>query len=533
MADAGADPVSTLHRVVPNTYRDSVALMAISAELCSREGVASASVVMATPANLANLAVAGLGLGLSECAGAKPSDILVAVSGTDEACAAAVEAAVELLTARTVVSGAHHEEPAASSLQMAVSQDPGLNLALVSVPGAFAAAEAEKALRLGMNVMVFSDNVPVEQEVAVKRLADKLGLMVMGPDCGTAIINGVPLGFANVVRRGPIGVVAASGTGLQEVTSRIHALGSGVSQALGTGGHDLGDAVGGISMLHGLTALERDPATQVIVLVSKPPSAVVAANVLARAQATGKPVVVAFLGADLASVTSPTLRVAATLAEAADIAVQLATPASGGQAAQVDNRPVAAVLDAAAAGLDERRRYVRGVFCGGTFCYETQLVLRDHGVTTWSNAPLRAEESLDNVDTSVAHTVVDMGADEFTQGRPHPMIDPTGRNDRVVREAVDPTTAVIIIDVVLGFGSAADPVSGLIDGLQRVGWSADRSAGWPTVLVSVCGTDDDPQCRSGIVDRLTSVGVLVAPSNAAAARWAAHIVGARGRAERP
>ncbi len=313
--------MSVRHRIVANMYKDSVALMAISSKILAIEGIDAASVVMATPTNLDNLVEAGLSAGLDET---KPSDLIVAVAGTDDACEAALALADELLAEQPLDSGASAAELPVSSTQMAVAADPALNFALISVPGAYAAAEAIKAVRLGMSVMVFSDNVPVEQELAMKTLAAERGVMVMGPDCGTAIVNGLPLGFANVVRRGPIGVVGASGTGMQEVTARIHNLGSGVSQALGTGGHDLSDDIGGISMLHGLRSLEQDSSTTVIVLVSKPPSERVAQVVLDEARGMTTPVVVIFLGADPTTFSDDKIHGAGTLADAADLAVAIA-----------------------------------------------------------------------------------------------------------------------------------------------------------------------------------------------------------------
>ena len=259
--------MSTSSRYYPNLYKDSVSLMTVSAQIMDVSGIDTASVVMASATNIDNLREAGLGP-----FDVRANDLLVALSGTPDACEEALAKADDLLTqtASSSDTGAAAAQPI-TSIQMAVTQDPSHNFVLVSVPGDYAAAEGMKALRLGMDVMLFSDNVRVADELWLKTYARDHDLMVMGPDCGTAIINGVPLGFANVVRRGPIGVVGASGTGTQEVTVRVHQLGSGISQALGTGGHDLSEAIGGISMLHGLAALDEDPATSVIILVSKPP----------------------------------------------------------------------------------------------------------------------------------------------------------------------------------------------------------------------------------------------------------------------
>src|SRR5436190_1685271 len=318
--------MSSQSRYYPNLYKDSVSLMTVSAKVSAVPGIKTASVVMASATNVENMKRAGLG-----DFEVRPNDLVVAVAGTEEACTQALQTADELLSAKPAggEEAAGAQQPV-TSIQMAVARDPAHNFALISVPGDYAGAEAMKALRLGMDVMMFSDNVPPESELALKTYARDHDLMVMGPDCGTAIVNGVPLGFANVIRPGPIGVVGASGTGTQEVTVRIHQLGSGVSQALGTGSHDLAARIGGISMLHGFAALDADPSTSVIVLVSKPPAPGVVKKVLAAAEASAKPVVVIFLGADPSSITRKGVYGAAYLAQAADMAVALAkgSPAS-------------------------------------------------------------------------------------------------------------------------------------------------------------------------------------------------------------
>ena len=503
--------MTTAHRVVPNAYKDSVALLAISAKLLALDGIAGASVVMATPTNVENLVDAGLADGLE----ASPSDLVVAVSGDDDAaCDAALAAAGELLAERPSDDGAAVEERPATSIALAVARDPSINLALVSVPGDYAAAEALKALNVGMSVMIFSDNVPVQRELEIKRAADERDLIVMGPDCGTAIVNGIPLGFANVVRRGPIGVVGASGTGTQEVTARIHELGSGVSQAIGTGGHDLSEAIGGISMLRGMRWLEDDPETKVVVLVSKPPHPTVAAAVLARAAGMSTPVVSIFLGED-PEAAADGIVAAGSLAEAADLAVALADGRPAERAGLAVGDDARAQLDEIVGGMGARQRFVRGIFSGGTFCFEAQLILRARGLDAWSNTPVDGNATLADIHASVEHTIVDMGDDQFTQGRPHPMIDPGLRDERLAREAADPTTAVLLVDVVLGYGSTMDPVSGLVEVLRGPRLAA--------AIVHVCGTSDDPQGRARVIERLRACGALVAATNAEAAARAAYV----------
>lgn len=503
--------------VFRSLYQDSVSLMQIAASIRKQANIEQASVVMGTATNLQQLADANLSEGVE----AGPNDLVVAVRGSDEACDAALALARERLTARPAeMPGEAVREAPLTSLAMARERTPQANMALISVPGEYAAAEALKALELGMHVMLFSDNVSLAQEKAVKTLARERGLIVMGPDCGTAIVNGMPLGFANVVRRGGIGIVAASGTGLQEVSCRIDQLGFGISQALGTGGHDLHEEIGGISMLYGIDALAQDPATRVIVLVSKPPAADVAQRVLERAQAARKPVVVNFLGAAPDSLQAPGIQVATTLADAAECAVALlaGTPLPD-SAAQLDEHH-AATLGAMARALPPGRRFLRGVFAGGTFCYETQLLCRDAGLTASSNTPVAGNARLADIWHSIGHTVVDMGDDDFTRGRPHPMIDPTLRDERMLAELLDPEVAVVVFDLVLGYGAAADPVAGIVAAIAtaRAGEST-----LPVMIAHVCGTEDDPQVRSRQIEALREAGVLVAGCNAQAARSAAHV----------
>lgn len=514
------------HRMFKNLYKDSVSLLAVSAKITEVEGIEAASIVMGTPTNLDNLANAGLGSNL----GAGPNDLIVAVRGSDEACEKALALSESLLAgeaSEATTQGTERRRP--SSISMALAADPTLNFALVSVPGDYAAAEALKALNLGLNVMIFSDNVPAKRELAVKQRARALGLMVMGPDCGTAIINGIPLGFANLTRRGPIGVVGASGTGMQEITSRIHQLGSGVSQALGTGGHDLSAEIGGISMLTGLRALAEDDATEVIVLASKPPSDEVTAAVLTQARSIVKPVVVIFLGADPATISGGNVYGAHTLAGAADIAVDLVNGKAVTPATVAVKPDDVRVLAETASKFAPAQKYVRGVFAGGTFCFEAQLICQSRGITAHSNTPAKGNPPLRDIRRSEEHTMVDMGDDEFTKGRPHPMIDPTQRNERLRQDAADPETAVLLLDVVLGYGSAEDPVTGLVETLAKAKIDADGKGRSLAVVASVCGTDQDPQGRNAVVRALRGVGALVAESNAEAAAWAADLVLASGR----
>jgi FdrA protein len=502
--------VITRTTVIRNLYRDSMALMQLSARLAQLPKIREAAAIMASLNNRALLSEAGLGVATS---GAGPNDILIVIKSEDEA---AIEAALvearHALERKAPSLRPSRERP--RSLQSAVEAWPEANLVLISTPGDYAAAEATKALNLGLNVMLFSDNVALEDEIALKHAAQARGLIVMGPDCGTAIISGIPLGFANVVRRGTIGIVAASGTGLQEVSCLVDRLGQGISQALGTGGRDLSPRVGGTTMLQGIEALAGDAGTRVIVLISKPPALQIAERVLESARRSGKPVVVNFLGADRDTVDDPGLVWAQTLEDAALAAVALASgrePESFASLATLPSPPVAG------------QRYVRGLFGGGTFCYEASVLLGDCLSPVFSNTPVGGSKMLMDVWNSQAHTLIDLGDDAFTRGRPHPLIDHRLRNERIVREANDPETAVILLDVVLGYGSHENPAAEIAPVIRQAIDGAAQARRNLAIVGFVCGTPADPQNLSRQRQVLRDAGMILTESSAQAARLAARI----------
>lgn len=495
-------------------YKDSVSLMRIAQSLLARPGVRQATLVMATPANKEILSRAGLsGDGLDA---AKPSDLVIAVEADTPAQAAQViaEAAKLLEGSGAPADAAAAAERNAQSIGMALERGAA-NVAQISVPGAYAGAEAVKALRRGLHVFLFSDNVPLEQERAMKELADRKGLIVMGPDCGTAIVSGTAFGFANVVRRGAVGLIGASGTGLQQLSCRVHDLGEGVSHAIGVGGRDLRSEIGARSTLRALAWLDADPATRVIVLVSKPPAADVERTVIEAAARLSKPVVVLFLGAG-AFAARPQLHQVSTLEEAALAAVALLRGQRRPSArAAEDESPMPALPE-----FEPQQRHLRGLFSGGTFCTEAQLIWRRVGIAAWSNVPLEKSLRLEDARCSREHTAVDLGEDEFTLGRPHPMIDYGLRVERLLEEARDPTTAVILLDVVLGFGSHPDPAAALAPAVRE----ARRVAGRPLLLIGfVCGTEQDPQPLAAQRAALEAEGLWLAGSSSAAASVAARV----------
>ncbi|MEN8242427.1 MAG: acyl-CoA synthetase FdrA [Chloroflexota bacterium] len=450
-------------------YFDSVVLMQLQRKLAALDDVDDAGVVMGTAANKALLEEFEL---LSEEGKkAKADDLLIVVRAADEKAALdALEQVDRLLKEkRTAIS----QEFRPRSLEIAVKQLPDASWALISVPGRYAAGVAEQSLDLGLHVFLYSDNVSLEDEVRLKTSAAEKGLLVMGPDCGTAIVNGIGLGFANRVQKGPVGLVGASGTGLQAITSYIHNLGGGVSQAIGTGGRDLKAGVGAITAMQGLDFLAEDEATKVIVIVSKPPSANVVTELLSRAKQIKKPVVVNFIGYPPPASRLGNLHFTNSLMESAQLAVELAESENEYKGEAVNQNP----------------GFLRGLFSGGTLALEAVLGLQNVISPLYTNVPLHADQALKDPLNSEAHSIVDLGEDVFTVGRLHPMIDNDLRIRRMNQEIEDPETGMILLDVVLGEGAHSDPASELTPAIKQ---ALTQRPDVEFVAV-VLGTDQDPQ----------------------------------------
>lgn len=469
-------------------YYDSVVLMQLQRGLLDLPGVEDAGVVMATQANRDLLAANNL---LPDSIFANPDDLLIVVKADKEGAAAdAIRKVDELLTRRKTSTLSQDFRP--HSLEAAVKLLPEANWVLISVPGRYAADIAYDALKLGKHVFLYSDNVSLEDEVALKKSAREKGLLVMGPDCGTAIINGTGLGFANHVRRGPIGIVGASGTGTQAVTVHIHNLGEGISHAVGTGGRDIASVVGGITAYQALGALARDSETKVILMISKPPSPDIATGLIRAAQETGKPVVVYFIGYPPPGRKIGNLHFAVNLSEAAEIAVDLVSVNS--EKSLVAEKPI--------------NGYLRGLFSGGTLAYETLLGLQGTLSPIYSNVPVTEIQTLDDPLKSKAHTIIDLGDEFFMVGRLHPMIDNDLRIRRIQQESNDPRVGMILFDVVLGEGSHPDPASELVPVIKEIKGMRVETEELEIVAI-VIGTEDDPQILQSQIDQLEKVGVKV------------------------
>ena len=494
--------------VYKNQYQDSVRLMSISREAAKLDGVSKVLALLGTVSN--KDVIARLGLKDPAVDAATASDLMVCIEAKDDA---AVKAALDNVQAhlKTKAGGSKDEELKPATIEEAADRLEDANFCMISLPGPMAKLDVLSAINRGLNVMLFSDNITIEDEIELKKKAIEKGLLMMGPDCGTAIIAGVPLALANVVRRGDIGIVAASGTGIQEVTCLIDRFGGGITHALGCGGRDLRKQVGGLEMRFGIKKLAATPGNKTLLLLSKPGDPAVLNAVLDEARATGLRTVTCLIGGKPDELNTEGIIFTRTLEEAAFAALGKPVP----------ELVFPKALDDRIAKLDSQRKYMRGLFSGGTLCYES-LVILDDKFDIESNVPLRKELFLEAPTKGKKHCCVDLGEDEFTRGIPHPIIDTGLRGQRLEEDMRDPTCRVIMMDIVLGFGADPDPASKFAAIINRV--RKDLPDGGPIIVCSVCGTDADPQSCAQQEKTLEDAGCFVFPTNAQAAKAVARIV---------
>lgn len=501
--------------VKKNFHRDSVRLLHISEEAKKIDGVKDAAVVMGTTTNKEILQK--LGLLTDEGRAASESDMILAVMADSESL---IEKGLQQIE-EMILKPPPAKGRAFYSVDAALQAVPDANLAVVSIPGEHAREVVLKLLDKGLSVHLFSDHVPPEHELELKQYAREKGLLVMGPGAGTSIIGGKAVAFANVVKKGRVGIVAAAGTGLQEVTVLLSEAGLGVSEALGTGGGDVKAKIGGIMMLQSIDALEQDPESSVLVAVSKPPDPEVKKAILEHlAGKTKKQYVTCFIGPDSYDIPAGLRgRVVGTKTLHAAVleAVRAAEPSRHAEIAKrfsVTQSEMTALANKISKGLGEEQKYVRGLYTGGTFAYESLVILGRMTGDVYSNAPIDPKLKLADSYKSVKDSIVDLGEEEFTVGRAHPMIDPTIRKMRLVEEAKDPEVAVIIMDFMLGYGSHSDPAGAMLGAVSDAKKVAEEGGRVLPMLAHVCGTEQDPQPLSEQVTKLRNAGIEVFPTNA-------------------
>jgi succinyl-CoA synthetase alpha subunit len=509
--------------IIRQEYHDSVQLMKAASKANKIEGVEIASVLMGTPNNKPLLKEVNLLTPEAHNAGA--NDVIIVVrADTNHGANKAIDSIIESLSEIAVT--AHDSTLLFRSIRGALTGLPNANLAVISVPGEYAARDSRIALANNLNVLLFSDNVSIDDELALKQEAHSRGLLLMGPDCGTAMIKNIGLGFANVVNPGPIGIIAASGTGTQEVMTLCSNLNSGVTHAIGTGSRDITNFIGGITMIDGIRALDNDPSIELIVIISKPPEDKTLNKILVEISKCSKPAIINFLGKKAGYFDHPGKTITVdTLEEAAYTAVEflqtrnLIIPKISFDS-QLD---VEEFLLKTKAKLLPEQQFIRGLYAGGTFTFETVQIIRELlpiEEKIYSNVHLKGVNVVSDIQNSTHHTLLDMGDDQFTIGKPHPMIDQSERTSRFLKELSDPETAVIILDFVLGYGSHNDPVSDMKEAFKI--WKLKKR--YIPIIAHVCGTPLDPQEYQKTLEFLKSYGVFTLPTNAQTAKLAVKIV---------
>lgn len=500
-----------------NYFFDSVTLMQLSDKLKSFEFIEEAVILMATDTN--KYLLKDIDLYEKAIDNATPNDLLIAIrAGNENALMNALEYVESSLTHQDFAVS-KYDEPEIIIQEYVFRQNPDINFVLISTPGEYAALEAKKALLSNKHVMIFSDNVKIEDEIELKNLAISRGLLLMGPDCGTAMINHIPLGFANDVPAGPIGIVAASGSGSQEIVSLIANFDSGITQLIGVGSRDLNEQVGGAMMLQSLRSLSEDSETKVIVLISKPPAKSVAEKIVNTASKIDKPVIMCFLGAEVSSKENNNIFFTKFLEDAALKAIELVT----NKKPNLVNFDLNKLAKAESIKLNKNQKYIRGLYAGGTLCAEAIIYLSNEFNTIYSNIHFNEKFKLLDSKVSLKDTLLDLGDDEFTRGKAHPMIDPQYRNIRLLNEAEDSEVAIILLDFLLGYGAHPDPVGAALESIKIVKEKFSKRNQHLTFIASVTGTENDPQILSQQQKKMKDAGIICMPSNLQAVKLAALI----------
>lgn len=496
--------MATQYQVISDSYYDSVQLMRVVGEITDSMEISDADAVMGTAANCQRLRKQGA-LDSDSVSEINPDDLVLTASASDaEDAQTAIERMLTLLDQQNPDPSSNNAY-APKSIRQACNNASNTDLALISTPGEYAGREAWNALQQDLHVHLFSDGVAINVERDLKKVAREKNKLLMGPDCGTAIIDGLPLGFANEVPDGQVGIVSASGTGLQAVSSRLARRNIGISQAIGTGGRDLSEPIDGLTTRTAIEQLDND-STEVIILISKPPAESAVSAVSETIRASSTPIVVHFQGLDQSAAPTDATAVK-TLAAAADQAISLVN---------LDAKEAPSGLDSGSIEVrqSDDGEWIRGLFTGGTLCSEAALLTDRQDEPVASNLGIGTAIQEPYADT---HTFIDFGTDEMTDRRPHPMIDPSLRNEYLKTALEDNSTAVVLIDIVLGYGAHDDPAG-------TVASIVSQTESQTPVVASVVGTERDPQPRSKQIRTLETAGVTIAESNVGAARlavWAA------------
>ncbi|MGL4367193.1 MAG: acyl-CoA synthetase FdrA [Brevinemataceae bacterium] len=497
-----------------NFYKDSITLMSVTNKVNNLDGVLESTLGMGTDMN--KEIIKSIGFSEEELQSVKANDMMIALKLENESF---LDKILEQIAELFIVKDEDNTNYAYSNSKQAISENKNLNMAVISIPGNHAYHEVKRCLDNNINVMLFSDNMSIEDELKLKQLAVSKDLLMMGPDCGTSIINGIGLCFANKVRKGNIGIVGASGTGIQEATVLIDKLGAGISHAIGTGGRDLSQEIGGLMMMQGMKMLEQDSQTDIVLLISKPPAKEIAEKILDQAKKSSKTYIICFINGDKNLVEEKGFQFAMTLEEAGFAAAN----ASLSKVISPDFSQEQIIASAVQKTLKQGQRYLRALYCGGTLAAETEMIVgKDHMV--YSNVSKIKERKLSDPFVSKENSIIDLGDDVFTQGKPHPMIDPSIRNSRIIKEAQDKSVAVMILDFELGYGSNSNPVGMTVESLKKAKQIAKDDSREIVIICYLLSTKGDKQNIQEQKRLLEDLDVIMVNSNAEAARIASAVI---------
>jgi len=503
-----------------NFFRDSVQMMQFSQQLKDEQGVIDAAIVMGTDLNKNTLKK--MGLLTEDGISATENDTLITINCQDEnSLNNAVQKAEQLLTSDITKSKNEFND-----LSSALDAFDNANMASLSIPGQFVKEMATELIRKQLHLFVFSDHVPLEDEILLKNLALENNVLFMGPEAGTSILNGTVFGFGNRIRSGSVGIIGASGTGIQESSTMIDLFGEGISHAIGVGGRDLRNDIGGMMTMKTMEVFEDDPNTKAVLLVSKPVGDDVRNKIINKINNFSKKnYVLCLIGDNENREDSAKIKFSKSIQISVLKILKYVNDDAYKKIKDVVRKQVDDSIKLAkslSSDLNNDQRFVRGFFAGGTLCYESKIILEQMIGKVYSNLSSDDEYSIKGNAASKENTLIDFGEEEFTSARPHPIIDPLLRKNRILEDADDPNVGVIIIDIICGINAAKNTMAFHAETIKKAIENAKEKGRRLSVFAYICGTEKD--VSENELKLLTDSGAKLFTSNALMSFAAALVV---------
>ena len=472
-----------------NFFRDSVQMMQFSQQLKDEQGVIDAAIVMSTVLNKNTLK--NMNLLTEDGISATENDTLISINCQDEnSLSNAIQKAEQLLT--SISAKAKNEF---TSLASALDTFSDANIASLSIPGQFVKEMATELINKQLNLFVFSDHVPLEDEIYLKNLALENNVLFMGPEAGTSILNGTVFGFGNRVRKGSIGIIGASGTGIQESSTMIDLFGEGISHGIGVGGRDLRNDIGGMMTMKAMEIFENDPNTKAVLLVSKPVDNYIRNKIINKINNFSKKnYVLCLIGDNENSVDTAKIKFSKSIQMSVLKILKLLDDNVYKKTKDVVRNQIndsIKLSESLSKDLNEGQKFIRGFFAGGTLCYESKIILEQMIGKIYSNLSSDDEYSIKGNVSSKENTLIDFGEEEFTSARPHPIIDPLLRRNRILEDANDPNVGVIIIDIICGINAAKNTMAFHAETIKKAIEIAREQGRKLSVFTYICGTEND------------------------------------------